>query len=546
MKLNNVQFFNTNFKGATLNINAISDTHGQLSEMGSFWGEVEKHKEDLFLKEEKGKKNVLAVSGDWFMAGSVRGYQSRPDFNSQNYQTIFFNRLIQQLKKYSKSMITIFTPGNHDFDAGVEEFAKSAKKMPASFVATNINYDNSPLLSPFMTKSKVVEIEDDKDPNLVHKALFLGIVPTNMSYYNKKLQGVEFSDNVFKPQLQLTDDDAERTFSEIQSQIEQFKKQNPNGAVIILDHLGGVLQERLLREKLDINVILSGHEHLDFEKYQGSTLITKLFQNFRKFQNIKINFDDNGKIENIKSRAYYPQTNHKPNEMDKFYQRVFKNDLETTFKIPAQEGLEELSLKGVKYQNSPLANFIVDVLLLRTKKQMPDTDFFALNASAIRGPLITENIGAINNTNLLLTLNGIKEDDAEIVISEITGEELLEVILENLLTNKQNPDRNPLTHYGNLKINKTLLLYSYEHGIDKKYLTSFLERIDTGEKIEPEKKYKVANVEKFFKKCKNQAILSIFSPEKNFYTGLNAKEEFKNYFQEGGKSVVATDEARIF
>lgn len=546
MKLNNVQFFNTNFKGATLNINAISDTHGQLSEMGSFWGEVEKHKEDLFLKEEKGKKNVLAVSGDWFMAGSVRGYQSRPDFNSQNYQTIFFNRLIQRLKHFSRSMVTIFTPGNHDFDAGVEEFAKSAQKMPASFVATNIDYDNSPLLSPVMTKSKIVEIEDDKDPNLVHKALFLGIVPPNMSYYNKNLQGVQFSDNVFKPQVEITDDDVEKSFSEVKSQIEQFKKQNPNGAVIILDHFGGKLQERLLDSKLDINVILSGHEHLDFEKYQGSTLITKLFQNFRKFQNVKIDFDDNGKIESVKSKAYYPQASHEPNEMDEFYKRIFRKDLQATFKIPAQEGLEELSLKGVRYQNSPLANYIVDILLLRTKKQMPDTDFFALNASAIRGPLTTEHKGAINNTNLLLTLNGIKQEDARIVVSEMTGEELLNMVLENLILNRQNPDRNPLTHFSNLRINKTLLLYSYDHGVDKRYLTSFLEKMDSGEKIEPDKTYNLANVEKFFKKSKNQTMLDIYNSPRTKFSELNAKDEFKNYFLEGGKSVVATNKARIF
>ena len=53
MKIN---FNNLSFKSATLNINAISGTHGQLENIGDFWNTIEENKEDLFLREEPGNK----------------------------------------------------------------------------------------------------------------------------------------------------------------------------------------------------------------------------------------------------------------------------------------------------------------------------------------------------------------------------------------------------------------------------------------------------------------------------------------------------------
>ena len=534
------------FRGATLNINAFSDTHGQLENIGGFFEEIKQNEGDLFLKDKKGTKDVIALAGDWYMAGNVSGYKSRPDFNSQKFQLIFFNKLIKELKTFSKNALTIFTPGNHDFDAGFEEFKNCAQKMEGEIVATNIDYENSDdFIRQRLFKSYIVEIPDDKNPALVHKALFLGILPANMSYYNKNLCGIKFLDNVFKSQSKITPDDVQNTINALKNEIDKFKKQNPKGAVILLDHFGGNFQKEILTQGLPIDVILSAHEHLDFEKRTKRTNIFMLCQNFKKFENVKIKFSDNGEIECIQSKAYYPAEADCENAMESFFKRVFRKDLETHFEIPVSDDTKELALKGLRYNNSPLANYITDVILNRIRKKYPDTDFFALNASAIRGSLKTKNSGSINNINLLLTLNGIKEEDADIFISRLSGEELLDIIIENLIANEKDNTKNPLTHYSGLKIQKDLLLKAYKAGVAKKDLIKFLTDTNTLKPLELDKIYSIANVEKFFKKNKNPEIAAIFHSLNTKKTTLNAKDEFRKHFCESIDEVKASNEIRI-
>ena len=543
MKIN----FNTlNFKGATLNINAFSDAHGQLENIGDFYGTIKQNEKDLFLKDAAGSKNVNAIAGDWYMAGNVEGYLSKPHYNSQRFQLIFFNKLIQELKHFSRQAVTIFTPGNHDFDAGFEEFKNSVEKMDANIVATNIDFENSDeSIKNRILKSYTVEIQDDKNPDLFHKALFLGILPSNMSYYNKKLTGISFLDNVFKPQSKLTEEDIQNTLKALKREIENFKRENPKGAIILLDHFGGIFRKEVLAQNLPIDIILGGHEHLDYNEIANNSVVAMLYQNFKKLQNIKLNFDDDGDVISIKTRAYYPQNQQQTNAMQKFYETVFKEDIETKFEIPASDDTAELNLKGIRYQNSPLANYITDVILNRIRKKYPKTDFFALNASAIRGPLKTKNSGSINNLNLLLTLNGIRHQEANIVISKLTGEQILDIIIENLLTNSQNMEKNPLLHFSGLKIDKTLLLQSLPYNIAKKDLIKYVRKTDTNEPLELDRTYTLANVEKFFLKSKNPVEKEIYKSKYTIKTGLNAKDEFRAHFVQNLKEVQASSEIRI-
>lgn len=544
MKINSIQPYHFSFKGAQMSITAFSDTHGQLEDIGSFWEEIEKNKDDIFLKEGKGKKDVVAVAGDWFMAGNVKGYKSNPDYNSQKYQLLFFNKLMKMFSRMSKSITSIFTIGNHELDAGFEEFSKCVRKLNSQIVSTNVDLESSDVLKRHALRSKTIEIQDDKDPSLVHKVLFLGVSPGNMSYYNKKLEGIKFSDDVYKPQSKITPDEVKNSINAVKKEIEDFKKENPKGVVVLLDHFGGTFQDELLRQKLPVNVILSAHEHLDYDELKGSTLIVKLFQNFKKFENVKINFDDNGDLSGIKTHAYYPKGLSGTNEMQDFYERVFKKDIEQSYSIPARDGICDLELKGVRYKNSYLANYITDVILNRIQKRIPETDFFALNASAIRGPLKTKEGGEVNNINILLTLNGIRNEDANIMLSRVTGREILYMIVENVMSNAQSREKNPLNHYSGLSYNKTMLIKGIQMGLDEKNLISFI-RDKNGEPLDLDREYLLANVEKFFLKSKNPFIKELYTSNRTAMTLLNAKEEFKKHFEENLNEVSASKEIRV-
>ena len=544
MKINSIQPYHFSFKGAQMSITAFSDTHGQLEDIGSFWEEIEKNKDDIFLKEGKGKKDVVAVAGDWFMAGNVKGYKSNPDYNSQKYQLLFFNKLMKMFSRMSKSITSIFTIGNHELDAGFEEFSKCVRKLNSQIVSTNVDLESLDVLKHHALRSKTIEIQDDKDPSLVHKVLFLGVSPGNMSYYNKKLKGIKFLDDVYKPQSKITPDEVKNSINAVKKEIEEFKKENPKGAIVLLDHFGGTFQDELLRQKLPVNVILSAHEHLDYDELKGSTLIVKLFQNFKKFENVKINFDDNGDLSGIKTHAYYPKGLSGTNEMQDFYERVFKKDIEQSYSIPARDGICDLELKGVRYKNSYLANYITDVILNRIQKRIPETDFFALNASAIRGPLKTKEGGEVNNINILLTLNGIRNEDANIMLSRVTGREILYMIVENVMSNAQSREKNPLNHYSGLSYNKTMLIKGIQMGLDEKNLISFI-RDKNGEPLDLDREYLLANVEKFFLKSKNPFIKELYTSNRTAMTLLNAKEEFKKHFEENLNEVSASKEIRV-
>lgn len=549
MRINTIKPNNLNFKSALLNINAASDTHGQLHLMSDFYSTIEKNKNELFLEEKRGNKNVFALAGDWFMAGDVKGYKSNPSYNSQKYQLIFFNKFVQAIHKIKRHTQFIFSIGNHEFDAGVKEFVKTMERLHAKIILTNANFENSPSIKELINKKKilksqVIKIQDDKNPKKFHKALFVSTAPGNMSYYNKKIKGIDFSDNVFKTQSLLTYEDVQNSIEAIKIEIEKFKKENPKGAVILMDHFAGTFQKELLKQKLPIDVILSAHEHYDDEKVIGKTLIVNLLQNFEKLENIKIKFDDEGNIEEIKGKTYRTLKDSKRNIISDFYEKIFKKDIEKKYSIPALDDVK-LNLEGIRVQNSYLANYITDVIAHKIKEKY-DIDFFALNASAIRGPLLTQKEGEIDNTRLLTILNGIKEEDADILISKVTGQELCEIVCENIMLNKNNPKRNPLLQFSGLKINKTLMLNLLEHKTPSQSLCHLITTCD-GEEIQKDKVYYMANVEKFFLKTKNPTIKSLYYDKTRTHkTSINAKKAFQQYFEEDSKDVVAKKEIRYY
>ena len=79
------------FKAATLNINAFSDTYGELLNANKGLEELRKRKEDVFEPQEKGKANILAICGDWFMDGSKTGYLTNPTKQNGMFQLDVLN-----------------------------------------------------------------------------------------------------------------------------------------------------------------------------------------------------------------------------------------------------------------------------------------------------------------------------------------------------------------------------------------------------------------------------------------------------------------------
>ena len=150
----------------------------------------------------------------------------------------------------------------------------------------------------------------------------------------------------------------------------------------------------------------------------------------------------------------------------------------------------------------------------------------------------------MNNINILLTLNGIRNEDANIMLSRVTGREILYMIGENIMSNAQSREKNPLNHYSGLSYNKTMLIKGIQMGLDEKNLILFI-RDKNGEPLDLDREYLLANVEKFFLKSKNPFIKELYTSNRTAMTLLNAKEEFKKHFEENLNEVSASKEIRV-
>lgn len=551
--INNYQKIAPSFKGALLNINAISDAHGNIQDVDNAYETIKENKKCMLTKDKQGRKNVLVVSGDWFMAGKETGYYSNPSYNSQKYQTMFFNKFVEKLNNLCGNLTAIFGVGNHDCDAGAVELNKSVNEMNAKVISTNMDLKNSPAVKDAVSAKKLVnshieEIVDDKNPKLKHKVLFVAVSPINMPYYCPELRGVKFIDSYKKSQHDIKHEDLEPTMNLMDMEINKFKKNNPKGAVVLIGHTGAGFCEELAQKNGNIDLVLDGHEHLDMEYDINNARVIKLSKDFKKIQNVKMRFDDNGNLikDGVKYKAYYPKRKEPRGEMHTYFKEVFEKDLEKTSLIEAQQGfgIEELTIDGVRVGNNHLANFVCDAILNQIQKTLPNVEIFALNSSSIRTSIPTQNLRAANNLDFMSTLNGIKSSDAGICTLNASGGDILDIILDNYLLNDEAPQINTILDFSGLKINKTNLLKECRQGKPRAELIKNVIFEKDNKPLQLDAKYGFATVEKLFRKTKDKTVKEM--QKRTEPTNLNAKKLYLNNFENAKSEVVAKNMVRIY
>lgn len=543
------------FKGANISINALSDSHGLHGELGRFYQSIEDNRDSLFLEDKKGNENVLIIDGDWFISGGSKGYKSNENENSHYFQIKFFNAFVKKMKQLSGSLTTFFVPGNHEFDGGEDEFKRVADNINSTILMTNLDTKNSPALESLIQKEKIVEksileIPDDKNPDITHKALFLGINPVNIPYYKKGMKGINFINQPFKSQKNVHPKDYKETMDAAAKLIEEFKKENPKGLVIVSVHTG-VDFAKNLAEKMgdDISIIFDGHEHRDEIGEINGVKIVSLSQNFQKYVNVKFSIDDDGSLsKDIEIKPYYPllkkKSQNRENFFDRYFKMMFKKDLVNEYQINTPNGLETLSVSNVRTGNSFLANFITDSILAEIQESHPEIDIFGINASAIRGSIDTKHGNGANNLEIINALSGIVYDDGWVYKNEVTGKELFDIILDNLLFNSIAPERNPLMQYSGLIIDKKAILSEYQTNPDPKKLAQHITVTKDNSPLDFDKTYTVANVKKFFEKSKLPLISNKLYQEAE-ELNLNVTTLFSSYMNENKESLSAECNIRI-
>ena len=545
MKIQPIIQNSMSFRGANVSINAFSDTHGELLLADKAFEEMKDRKDDIFLKEEKGNANVFAVSGDWCMDGGKKGYKTNPDRPLALFQADILNGFVQNLQNLAGNITSLFTPGNHEFDGGIDLFKQTVDELEPEIVMTNLDRNKTPDLKNKVLNQKIVEVEDDKNPDKTHKILFLGISPVNMYAYQKKFDGVTLLDNVDKPQSSVTPNDYQKTFNDCKRKIAAFKHENPKGAVVLMSHTGVEFADNLAKEA-PVDLVLDGHEHKNDIRVVNDTPIIPLSKNFKKIVNAKIHFDDNGNANVSQIQEFSPLNNPKTGVVGQMFNEIFKEDVKPKYVVKSvKESVRELSTKHIKSENNFLANMVTDTLLFELRKTNPDVDFFALNACAIRHPIniSSEDKASVSDFDVQNVVSGVKESDAKIFISELSGLDITYLVADNYISNKNNPKKNPLVHYSGIIADRTNLIKAYENGADYSELSKYVLDERTRKPVDCSKKYKIANIEKYFNKSQNGLIRDL--KDYSVDSGLDIKTLFKQHFEEG-ESTEARCDVRVF
>ncbi len=582
------------FKGAKVNIAAFSDNHGNITNgLTDLLNTFDKNKNEIFPNSLGASVvNILAIVGDWFINPSKRGFITRPELTNGDLQNLALQKTIELvkksalhnnlkyeelLKKVQEGLLkfnfeTIYTMGNHCLDGGTRFMLNVMRKNDMKTLITNVDLEKSPLIkkemenNPKILKSYVYEIPDDKNPNLIHKVLFLGITIPSMDFYNPGLcEGLEFYDNSNQKDTALTEQTLQGTIDAVKKEVDRFKNENPKGVVVLLSHMGERLAEIVRKDVPQINHILNGHDHLNTQSNVGKTSINSLGKDNEMIKAINFEFDDNGDLVKVSMTPYFTSTTlsdgieshpfkkfldeylekdmepivsvdelksedalsaakenfpmyvnivlselgvYKPELRNSLMQNEdFKNLIYVQAKLKMQEtegvkqGMTKLSYaKEIRYQNSYLMNFLTSAVKSTIKEKI-DSDIFAagIQSSIVRGGLEDGS----NNLAVMKVFDGVSEELSGVQMGEITGEELTGMIVENILDNIKDKNRNTIIHWSDIQVDRRKIDSINNGTSSEKYSDAVKVRNPMSGMFEPidlTKTYKIAIGKKYLMK----------------------------------------------
>jgi|GEM_PF-1365251 len=554
---------NISFGESQVNICAFSDLHGNIDKLIPMYASIESQTDDIFVKKDKHSTlNATTIVGDYFFNPDLKGFVSDKNKNAGDYQLLFLQTYLNNVKKIIPKMKTFFIIGNHDLDAGDQFLFNLLKKVNMQSIVTNFDHDSSE--KSFLLKSKVLTVPDDKNPEMKNKVLLLGLMLPNLDYYYPKADGKSCLTSNFNvldrfkhDEAKTNEDELKETYRVLNDEISKFKLENPDAPVIILAHTGEKIA-KFVADNVPVDFILSGHDHFDsneeyITKSGNKTKIISLSEDGKLFKSLQLHFSDEGKLDNSIIKTFKPHQTPEleNNPVKKVFEKELKKDLDIILKtVP---GGVILSNENVTFDDSPLANTITDAILKEIKKKDPEVAALGVTSSSFRKSISDGS----NNTDILTVLSGSTESQSIIQSGEINGKILAEFILEytrNNVTSK----RKRTVRWAGIRVNRTKLtelIKNESSGKDilesrRSDISDCIEIMNQNGEYEPvdlTKTYKIALQNKFFIKSTIESIkkhkdrFKDVYPENTTLTDLLSKN-----LQETDYKVQVSDDIRIF
>ena len=532
MKLTNFNFPQVGFKAAQVNIVAMSDNHGNVQNLPQLVGTIDKNKGDIFKKaDEKSTLNMFAIAGDFFMNPHKKGYMTKPELSNGDIQANFLDKVVNTVKGMVKNNFdTVYSLGNHCYDGGDEFVFNKLKDEPVKTLVTNVDLEKSPLVTGLMkdhkniVKSQVYEVQDDKNPNLKHDVMFVGVTIPSLK---GKLTKTELYDNCNKKDTQLTEDDLQGTFAVLNKEVSAFKEKHPKGAVVLLSHMGAPISKMIQKNVPNINVILNGHDHTRDNEVQGGTLINSLGKDNEIIKSVNFRFNDDGDLEDVGYNMYITENSAPDKDVKTFLDKNFEEDVKPLVKM---HGASELEYSDkIRYANTELTNFLTSTVAEEARKEIPDLASVALQSSYVRGGIKEGS----TNLNLLKIFDGIDVESQNLNVGNVKGNQLVDIISKNVKSNLEAPTRNTLIQWSDFQVNRTMIEQISKGESKNSYADAVKCRNQqTGkfENIDLNKDYKVILSNKILSKKDFKEVKDNFkSINKNYDDFFRANIKGKNY-----------------
>ena len=532
MKLTNFNYPQVGFKAAQVNIVAMSDNHGNVQNLPQLVGTIDKNKGDIFKKaDEKSTLNMFAIAGDFFMNPHKKGYMTKPELSNGDIQANFLNKVVNTVKGIVKNNFdTVYSLGNHCYDGGDEFVFNKLKDEPVKTLVTNVDLEKSQLVTGLMkdykniVKSQVYEVQDDKNPNLKHDVMFVGVTIPSLK---GKLTKTELYDNCNKKDTQLTENDLQGTFAVLNKEVEAFKEKHPKGAVVLLSHMGAPISKMIQKNVPNINVILNGHDHTRDNAEQGGTIINSLGKDNEIVKSVNFRFNDDGDLEDVGYNMYITENSAPDKEVKTFLDKNFEEDVKPLVKM---HGASELEYSDkIRYANTELTNFLTSTVAEEARKEIPDLDSVALQSSYVRGGIKEGS----TNLNLLKIFDGIDVESQNLNVGNVKGNQLVDIISKNVKSNLEAPTRNTLIQWSDFQVNRTMIEQISKGESKNSYADAVKCRNQqTGkfENIDLNKDYKIILSNKILSKKDFKEVKDNFkSINKNYDDFFRANIKGKNY-----------------
>lgn len=509
-----------NFKASQVNIVSTADNHGDLLSMPQMMKAIQVNKKDLFEKSsENSTANIFAIAGDFFMNPTKKGFLTNPNYYNGDVQYNFLTKMlyVAKLAANFNNFGAVYTPGNHCYDGGDEWLYKKLYRANMTTILSNVDKSESPLVKRLLAENsnivteKIINVQDSKNPNLVNKVLVLGVTIPSMDYYNPGLLvGTKFYDSSTKNDVYLQEKDLIKTVNKLKKQVADFKEKNPKGAVVVMAHTGNKISGILAKKIPEIDLILNGHDHKEFEIMQGKTLILSHGQGSKFLRGTALKFNDKGELTEIRSKKIetdkYDQVARKDKNLQHFLQVNIKDDLVPIVKFKNSDGtVEEMVLDdSIRYSNNILANYITSAIKRSLRVNYPEIDAVGIPASTFRSGLKSnERRHTLNNLDLMKMFDGVSENLSQVKIGQISGQELNDLILENVINNLKSKTRNVIIQWSDIRVDRSLIKAIQEGNSTSDFADAISIRNRETKKFEPielTKMYTVALPEKYLSK----------------------------------------------